>query len=79
MKFATMTYDPYDNYVFDFIVFADKASAKSYARHWRCPTNYGCDVVELHGNYPLNVVIYHGLYWKRFQAELEANSREEAR
>lgn len=72
-KFMCVSYDPYDNTVFDFIVFVDKASAKSYARHWRSPGNCGVSVSETYAKYPLNTVISSGLYWKRFQAELEAD------
>lgn len=74
-NFIAVTYDPWDNSVFDFIVFADKASAKSYARHWRSPGNCGVSVSETYAKYPLNTVISSGLYWKRFQAECEAEYR----
>lgn len=38
------TYDPYDGFTFDYRLFADKASAKSYARHCRSPYNVATSV-----------------------------------
>lgn len=43
-NFVCRTFDPFDGYTFDYHVFADKASAKSYARHWRTPFNVGSAV-----------------------------------
>lgn len=71
-KFLCVSYDPFDNSVFDFIVFADKACAKSYARHWRRPGEIGVSVGTTDGQYPLNTVINCGLYWHRFRAECDA-------
>lgn len=39
-------YDPYDGFTFDYHAFGDKASAKSCARHARCPYNVGVSCWE---------------------------------
>lgn len=44
--FVVRCYDPYDGYTFDYRVFSDKASAKSYARHCRSPYNVGASCWE---------------------------------
>ena len=74
-NFIAVSYDPFDNSVFDFVVFKDRACAKSYARHWRQPGNIDVSVSTTEAKYPLNTVISSGLYWKRFQAECDAEYR----
>lgn len=56
-NYVTRVYDPYDGYTFDYRVFPDKASAKSYARHWRVPYNFGASVWETTVHAPLGMRI----------------------
>ena len=46
MSYVVRCYDPYDGLTFDYHVFGDKASAKSYARHCRSPYNVGVSCWE---------------------------------
>lgn len=43
-NYVCREYDPYDGFTFCYHVFTDKASAKSFARHARCPFNVGACV-----------------------------------
>ena len=43
-NYVVREFDPYDGYTFSYHVFDNKASAKSFARHTRCPFNVGACV-----------------------------------
>lgn len=56
-NYVCREYDPYDGFTFCYHVFADKASAKSFARHARCPFNVGACVLQTAVETPIRAKI----------------------
>ncbi len=66
-NYVCRLYDTFDNATFYYIAFDDKASAKSYARHFRAGD--GAAVYETSVTVPLNKRICGGIYFIRLERE----------
>lgn len=69
MKYVCREYDGFDNCTFGYVVFADKASAKSYRRRKQSPGNVEIAVYTTEASCPIGKYFSSGLYFNRLERD----------